>query len=322
MVEALRIVFMGTPAFAVPTLERLLASRHMVVGVVTQPDKPRGRGQKVSDAPVKTLAIDRGLPIIQPARLREPDVEAALRAWRPDLGVVAAYGKLIPDAMLAIPRLGMINVHASLLPKYRGAAPIHWAIINGETETGVTIMRLIRELDAGAMFAKRVRPIGPEETSDVVERDLARLGADLLVTVVDRIAEGTATGEPQDDSRASFAPRLTKEDGLIDWALPAQAIHDRVRGLYPWPHAYTFFEGKRTIILRSLVERGDGSRDPARDPSAPGTVLRVTRDAIDVATGAGVLTIVELQPEGRRPMPARDFLAGRPVPAGTVLGAT
>ena len=162
MVDALRIVFMGTPAFAVPTLERLLATRHAVVGVVTQPDKPRGRGQKVSDAPVKTLAVERGLPSIQPARLREPEVEAGLRAWRPDLGVVAAYGKLIPDAMLTIPRLGMINVHASLLPKYRGAAPIQWAIINGETETGVTIMRVIRELDAGAMFAKAVRPIGSE----------------------------------------------------------------------------------------------------------------------------------------------------------------
>jgi methionyl-tRNA formyltransferase len=319
MVEALRIVFMGTPAFAVPTLDRLLASRHPVVGVVTQPDKPRGRGQRVSDAPVKALAVERGLPLIQPARLREPDVEATLRAWQPDLGVVAAYGKLIPDALLTVPRLGMINVHASLLPKYRGAAPIHWAVIKGETETGVTIMRVIRELDAGAMFAKVTRPIGPEETSDAVERDLAELGADLLVDVVDRMAEGTATEDPQDDSQATFAPRLTKEEGLIDWTLPAQAIHDRVRGLYPWPHAYTFLEGHRTIILQTAVEHGD---DASRDgPQAPGTVVRVTRDAVHVATGhEGVLAIVELQPEGRRPMRARDFLAGRPVPVGTLLG--
>jgi len=322
MVDALRIVFMGTPAFAVPTLDRLLASRHDVVGVVTQPDKPRGRGQKVSDAPVKTLAVERGLPIIQPARLREPEVEASLRAWRPDLGVVAAYGKLIPDAMLAIPRLGMINVHASLLPKYRGAAPIQWAIINGETETGITIMRVIRELDAGAMFAKAVRPIGSEETSDVVERDLAGLGAGLLVSVVDRIAEGTATEDAQDDSQASYAPRLTKDDGLIDWTLPAQAIHDRVRGLHPWPHAYTFLDGERTIILRSLVETSDAVRSFAGQKPTPGTVVEVTRDAIHIATGnAGVLAIVELQPEGRRPMRTRDFLAGRPVLAGAVLGA-
>lgn len=322
MVDALRIVFMGTPAFAVPTLGGLLASRHTVAGVVTQPDKPRGRGQKVSDAPVKTLAVERGLPIIQPARLREPDVEAALRAWRPDLGVVAAYGKLIPDALLTIPRLGMINVHASLLPKYRGAAPIQWAIINGETETGVTIMRVIRELDAGAMFAKAVRPIGPEETSDVVERDLAELGARLLVSVVDRIAEGTATEEAQDDSQASFAPRLTKDEGLIDWSLRARAIHDRVRGLHPWPHAYTFIDGERTIILRSRVEGADAARGPVGDAPAPGTVTHVTRDALHVATGAaGVLAIVELQPDGRRPMTARDFLAGRPVLAGSVFGA-
>jgi len=322
MVDALRIVFMGTPAFAVPTLERLLATRHAVVGVVTQPDKPRGRGQKVSDAPVKTLAVERGLPIIQPARLREPEVEASLRAWRPDLGVVAAYGKLIPDAMLAIPRLGMINVHASLLPKYRGAAPIQWAIINGETETGITIMRVIRELDAGAMFAKAVRPIGSEETSDVVERDLAELGAGLLVNVVDRIADGTATEDAQNDSEASYAPRLTKDEGLIDWTLRAQAIHDRVRGLHPWPHAYTFLDGERTIVLRSLVEAGDAVRSFAGQAPMPGTVVEVTRDAIHIATGgAGMLAIVELQPEGRRPMGARDFLAGRPVHAGAVLGA-
>jgi methionyl-tRNA formyltransferase len=323
MVDALRIVFMGTPAFAVPTLERLLASRHQVVGVVTQPDKPRGRGQKVSDAPVKTLALERGLPIIQPARLREPDVETALRAWQPDLGVVAAYGKLIPESILTVPRAGMINVHASLLPKYRGAAPIHRAVINGETETGVTIMRVIRELDAGAMFAKAVRPIGAEETSDAVERDLARLGADLLVDVVDRIAEGTAGEVAQDDSQATFAPRLTKEDGLIDWTLPARHIHDRIRGLHPWPHAYTFLDGQRTIVLRSLVETADSRQAFAGDASiVPGTVIHVSHDAIHVATGdTGVLAIVDLQPEGRRPMRARDFLAGRPVRAGIVLGA-
>jgi methionyl-tRNA formyltransferase len=308
--DPLRIVFFGTPQFAVPTLEKLLASRHRVVGVVTQPDRPRGRGQQVTMSPVKALAIASGLPTLQPERLKPAEVAAAIGAWRPDLGVVAAYGKIIPEDLLRLPRLGMINVHASLLPRYRGAAPVHRAVIDGERETGVTIMRVEKLLDAGAMLAKATRLIGPDETSDTVERDLAALGAPLLVDVVDQLASGTAVEELQDVATSSYAPRLTKEEGLIDWSLPAHDIHNRVRGLYPWPHAYSHLEGTRLILLRTRVSN-------ETTDAAPGTVVGVDRDAIQVATGhRGRIAILELQAEGRRPMAVRDFLAGHQVRPG------
>jgi methionyl-tRNA formyltransferase len=312
---ALRIVFFGTPEFAVPTLHALLRSRHLVVGVVTQPDRPRGRGQKVVAAPVKMLALEHGLPVFQPDKLRDPAVAATLRGWKPDLGVVAAYGKLIPEDLLTLPRLGMINVHGSLLPRLRGAAPVHRAIIDGDTQTGITIMRVVKNLDAGDMFARATRPIGPDETADVVERDLAALGAPLLVAVVDQLAIGTAVEEPQDYMFATYASKITREDGAIDWTLPASFVHNRVRGLYPWPHAYTFLDGARLIIWRTRV-----LPEPTAEP--PGTVVAVTRDAIEVATGhGGRLAIDELQAEGRRPLPTRDFLAGHPIAAGARLGA-
>jgi methionyl-tRNA formyltransferase len=320
------IVFFGTPQFAVPTLQRLLDSTHTVAGVVTQPDRPRGRGHRVTDAPVKALAVERLIPVMQPDRLKPPDVADAMRAWQPDLGVVAAYGRIIPEHLLAIPRLGMINVHASLLPRYRGAAPVHRAVIDGESETGITIMRIVKELDAGAMFARATRPIGPDETSDVVEAALAELGANLLARVVEQIAAGTAREEPQDPTRATYAPRLTKEEGLIDWSQPSSGIHNRVRGLYPWPHAYTFVDGARLIVLRSRVDPADleGPRDNEdKAPALPGTIVGVTRDAIHVATGeGGQLAIVEVQPEGRRPMLVRDFLAGHPIRPGAVLSGS
>jgi methionyl-tRNA formyltransferase len=308
--DPLRVVFFGTPSFAVPTLQQLRASRHAVCGVVTQPDRPRGRGQKVSDSPVKKVALEHGLPVFQPDRLRDAGVIDTIATWQPDLGVVAAYGKLIPETLLNVPRFGMINVHASLLPRYRGAAPVQRAIIAGEHETGVTIMRMVKALDAGGMFATVRRPIGPDETSDVVERDLAETGAQLLVTVVDQIAAGNAREEPQDDARSTYAPRLTKEEGLIDWNLPAIDIHNRVRGLYPWPHAYTYLDGARLIVLRTHVH------DVAAD-AAPGTVVDVARDAVHVATGHGGRIVIEhVQPEGKRPMATREYLAGRPLRPG------
>lgn len=310
MVAPLRIAYFGTPQFAVPTLQRLLTSAHRVVGVVTQPDRPRGRGQKVSAAPVKALALERGVPVFQPPRLREPEVLETVGGWHPDLGVVAAYGKLIPDALLTLPRLGMINVHGSLLPKYRGAAPVHRAVIDGERETGVTIMRVARELDAGNMLAKATCVIGPADTSETVEHALAELGADLLLDVVNRLAAGPVTDEPQDAARATYAAKITKEEGLIDWTLPAGAIHNRVRGLYPWPHAYSHLDGLRLIILTTRVE-------PETTSALPGTVVSASGDALCVAAGGGSrLAIEQLQPEGKRPMRARDFLAGRSVQPG------
>jgi methionyl-tRNA formyltransferase len=323
-----RIVFFGTPEFAVPSLEGLIASPHTVVGVVTQPDRRRGRGQRVTDSPVKAVASAHGLPILQPTRLRDPETMAALSALSPDLGVVAAYGKLIPDEILQLPRHGIINVHASLLPKYRGAAPVHRAVIAGDTETGVTIMRMVVALDAGPMLAKATRAIAPDETSDVVERDLARLGVAPLLSVIEQLAAGTAHEEPQDDAQSTYAPRLTKEEGLIDWTLPATAIHNRVRGLYPWPHAYTYAPassklreggtGSRLIVPRSRVEETEMGSDPGSDP---GTVVDVSRDRVLVAAGQNTrLALLELQPEGRRAMAVRDFLAGRPMAVGTRLG--
>jgi len=304
------VVFFGTPQFAVPTLRRLLDSAHSVAGVITQPDRPRGRGQKITHAPVKALALERGIPVYQPDRLKPAEVADTLRAWRADLGVVAAYGRIIPEHLLTIPLFGMINVHASLLPKYRGAAPVHRAVINGDRQTGVTIMRVVKELDAGGMFAKVTRPIGPDETSDVVETALADVGAELLITVVEQLASGTAREEPQDETQATYAPRLTKEEGLIDWTRSASDINNRVRGLYPWPHAYTFFKGTRLIVLRSVVAVVGAS------VTSPGTILRATSDAIHVATGDGALAILDVQPEGRRAMRAHDFLLGHRLATG------
>ena len=311
----MRVVFFGTPQFAVPSLERLVHSAHDVVGVVTQPDRPRGRGQKVTDAPVKITAVQHGLPVFQPARLRDPEVKETLTRWAPELGVVAAYGKILPESVLNLPRFGMINVHASLLPRYRGAAPVQRAVIDGMPETGVTIMRMVLALDAGGMFAKVTRPIGSDETSDIVERDLAHLGASLLLDVIDDLAAGRAVEESQDDSLSTYASKITKDEGLIDWTLAATDIHNRVRGLYPWPHAFSYLNGERLIVMRSHVAPEPTSADP-------GTIVDVSSGAISVATGHGErLAIDEVQPEGRRAMKVRDYLAGHPIQPGTRFSA-
>jgi methionyl-tRNA formyltransferase len=305
-----RVVFFGTPAFAVPTLDALLSSRHTVVGVVSQPDKPRGRGQHSSDAPVKARVITAGLPLLQPEKLRDPGFLERLCALGADIGVVAAYGRILTDAVLSIPRLGLLNVHASLLPRYRGAAPVHRAIIAGEHETGITIIRLVKALDAGPMLATTRRQIDPNETSYELERELAMLGASLLASTLERIAAGSVSETPQDDALATYAPKLTKEDGTIDWSQPARAIHNLIRGLYPWPHAHTFLHARRLILLRSNVSDGGGAG------AAPGTVLSAHGDELRVASGHGVVSILELQVEGKRPMGARDFLAGHRVAPG------
>lgn len=303
--RALRVVFFGTPDFAVPTLEALFCSPHCVVGVVTQPDRPRGRGQRMSESPVKRVASSRGIPVLQPERLKDEAFLADLRAWQPDAGVVAAYGKILPAAVLAEPPLGLLNVHASLLPRHRGAAPVHRAVIAGDRETGVSIMRVVQALDAGGVFATAVRPIGPDDTSADVERDLARLGAGLLVEVLGRLASGEAVEIPQDESAATYAHRLCKEEGVVDWRAPAAAIHNQVRGLQPWPMAWASFGGRRVIIIRSRVVP-----EPTESGRAPGSVVRVSGQAVTVQTGSGLLDLLMVQPEGRRAMAARDFAAG------------
>lgn len=311
----LRIVFFGTPEFAVPTLTRLLGSRHEVVGVVTQPDRPRGRGQRVSDAPVKALAVERGLNVLQPETLARDRFEAPFKELRADLGVVAAYGKILPEWLLQAPALGMVNVHASLLPKYRGAAPVHRAILNNEGETGVTIMRVVKALDAGPMLARVPRPIGPNESSDVVERHLAALGAELLVNILDDLASGHVVETLQDDAEATYAPRLTKEEGLIDWTAPAVDVHNRVRGLRPWPGAYTFLNGVRLVVHEARLATADTQGAP------PGTCVAVGPAGMTVVCGDGqAVDLLQLQPEGRRVMAARDFAAGHGRLTGQCFG--
>ena len=320
------IVFFGTPQFAVPTLEALIASRHRVPLVVTQPDKRRDRGQKVTDGPVKATARAHDVPVFQPDRLRAPEVAATLQQHSPDLAVVAAYGKLIPKDLLSLPRFGMLNVHASLLPKYRGAAPVHRAIMNGETETGVTIMQVVEALDAGDMLARSVRAIDADETSEQLEQALAQDGARLLLDVLDQLDAGTLRAEPQDESASTYAPRLRKEEGVIDWTQSARRIHDQVRGLYPWPHAYSYLDGARLIVWKTDIRLTPDSTPAVRlkaDTTSeipPGTIVDVTRNAIEVATGDGRIALTELQAEGRRPMSARDFLAGRVVQPGMAFG--
>ena len=311
--DGLRVAFFGTPAFAVPTLQKLIESKHDVVVVVSQPDRPKGRGHKLQPTPTREVAEAHGVAVLQPQRIRDEPFVRRLRDMELDLGVVAAYGKILPDELLAIPRLGMINVHASLLPEYRGAAPVHRAVIDGRTETGVTIMRVVRELDAGPMIATVRRPIGADETSVEVERALAELGAPLLVSVADRLALGTVTEEPQDDTRATYAPKILRTEGRIDWALPAGRIHNLVRGLQPWPLVSVSLAGKRCLVVKTELT-------PDTADAAGGTVVSAGGDRLAVAGGDGrILLIVQIQPEGKRVMSAREFLAGHLVPPGTKL---
>lgn len=299
----LRVAFFGTPAFAVPTLERLVHSPHHVVGVITQPDRPRGRGQQITEAPVKSLASALRLPVLQPERLARDRFEAAFTALGADIGVVAAYGKILPDWLLATPRLGLINVHASLLPRYRGASPVHRAVISGDAETGVTIMRVVTALDAGPMLAHVRLPIGDDDTTTTVAAQLAARGADLLVATLDDIEHGRATETPQDEAAVTYAPKLAKAEGQVDWRQPARAIHNLVRGLWPWPHAYAFLNGTRFILHRSRLS-------PRPAGAAPGTILAASAaDGLHVACGEGALEIIDLQLEGKRVMNARDVMA-------------
>jgi methionyl-tRNA formyltransferase len=317
-----KTVFFGTPAFAVPTLERLLASPHSVAGVVTQPDRPRGRGQRVSASPVKTVATANALPVFQPERMQDPDFIAALEELKPDLGVIAAYGKLLPDGLLKLPRLGMINVHASLLPKYRGAAPIHRAIMAGERESGITIIKLVHEMDAGPMLHWKSIPIEPDDTSASLEPRLAKLGAELLIATIDALDTHTITQHEQDKYQVTFAPRLTRDDGQIDWTKTAPQIHNQVRGLHPWPHAFGYLDGVRYLLLHTQVVERPVQNSSAETP-VDGQVLEAKKDRLIVATGRHTaLALLNLQPEGRRPLTARAFLAGHRLSPGATFRPT
>jgi methionyl-tRNA formyltransferase len=310
---ALRIIFFGTPAFAVPTLARLIGSRHAVVAVVSQPDRPRGRGHHLAATATKEVALAAGVPVLQPERLREPAFLEDIAALGADLGVVAAYGKLLPESLLALPRLGMINVHGSLLPRWRGAAPVHRAIIAGDDETGVTIMRVVKELDAGAMFSAVRWPIGIDDTSVEVERDLAQIGADLLLETVDALADGRASETPQPADGITYAAKLTRAESAVPWTLPAAAIHNAVRGLQPWPLVSARLAGTRILLHRTQLT------GETLDQAA-GTVARIDADGIVVVAGDGRgLRLVDLQPEGRRVMRAREFVAGRRLEAGALI---
>jgi len=307
---SLRIIYFGTPQFAVPALEKLIASRHQVVTLVSQPDRPKGRGHKLQLTATKTVAAAAAIPVVQPLKLKDPDFLATIADLRPDLGVVAAYGRILPEALLGIPRLGMINIHGSLLPKYRGAAPVHRAVINGDVETGISIMRVVKELDAGPVFSLGRLPIGVDDTTPEIERALSVMGADLVSRVVDQLSEGTPPESPQDDAAASYAPKIEKHEGAIDWNQSAYRLHNLIRGLQPWPLVSGRLNGVKFLVHRSVVPSG-------RAGGSGGTVVRASEGVLAVAGSDGrVLHIQELQPEGKRPMSARDFLAGHRVAPG------
>jgi methionyl-tRNA formyltransferase len=304
-----RVVFLGSGSFAIPSFEALVDAGHDVALLVTQPDKQKGRGRGVAPPPLKPVALTRGIPVLQPRRIREPEAQAAVAERRPDVQVVVAYGQILPKALVEAPRHGSVNVHASLLPRYRGAAPIQWAVANGDVETGVTTMRMDEGLDTGPILMQRVLAIGPQETAGELQPRLAALGAALLLETLQALEAGTLLPRPQDASAASLAPILEKQDGRIDWTASAARIGSRIRGFDPWPGSYTTWRGSRLAVWKA--HPSDGAHD-----LAPGTLLGRDADAIAVACGGrSVLRVLEVQPEGRRRMPAAAFAAGaRPEP--------
>lgn len=309
----MRIVFMGTPESAVQSLQRLLKDGHEVIGVWTQPDRPAGRGKQLHPSPVKNFAIEQGLSVHQPTKIKTPEALELFKSHQAELAVVVAYGRILPATFLATPRLGCINVHFSLLPKYRGAAPVNWAIVNGESETGVTTMRIVEELDAGPILRQQSVAIGADQTAPQLMASLAQLGAELLSETVDHLASIEAREQRYES--ASFAPVLKREDGLIEWSMDANVIERRVRGFQPWPNAYTTLASKRLIIWRAHAESNStGSSRVGEIVAAQGDTLRVS------CGGDTSLQVLELQPQDSRRMSARDFLNGGHAKVGQVLG--
>lgn len=305
----MRIVFMGTPEFAVPSLDALLASGDQVVGIVTQPDRPKGRGQQLTPSPIKLIAQREQIPLLQPVKMKAPEFMEPLKAWQPDLIAVTAFGRILHPGILALPPMGCVNVHGSLLPKYRGAAPVQWAVINGDPETGITTMLMDEGMDTGAMLLQERMPILPDDTAGTLAPRLAALGGRLLVETIRQLKAGTLKPVPQNHSHATLAPLLKKEDGAIDWTMHAGVLAHRVRGLSPWPGAYTSLQGERWTVWKAVATANGES-------AAPGTIVRVTKSSLSVATGEGLLEITEIQPANSKRLTVAQYLAGHSVAAG------
>lgn len=308
----MRVIFMGTPDFAVGTLEALLKSRHQVAAVVTQPDKPKGRGKAMQFTPVKEVAIRENIPVLQPRRVREPEVVEELKRFQADVIVVVAFGQIIPKSILTLTKYGCINVHGSLLPKYRGAAPIQWAVIDGEKESGITTMQMDEGLDTGDMLLKRVVPLSEDETGGSLFDKLSAAGAELLLETLDALEEGSVEPEKQGESPTPYAKMLTKDMGSIDWTQDAVSIERLIRGLNPWPSAYTKIYGKTLKIWKAEVLPGDETKDP-------GTVLKAEKGELLIQTGKDAIRITELQLEGKKRMDTAAFLRGYTIEEGMNL---
>ena len=319
----MRIVFMGTPDFAMGALEAILQAGHQVAAVVTQPDKPKGRGKEIQVPPVKACAMAHGIPVFQPVKVKEKEAVETLRGYNADIFVVAAFGQLLSEEILSMPKYGCVNIHASLLPKYRGAGPIQWAIINGEEKTGVTIMQMDKGLDTGDMLLKEEVVIDPKETGDSLHDKLAAVGAGLIVEALARLERGELVPEKQTEEETCYAKRLQKSMGRIDWQQSAGKLDCLIRGLISWPGAYTVLRGKNLKIWEAVAGSGSAPEDSAArpDPDAvlPGTVVAVTREAFYVKTGEGLLKILAVQPEGKKRMPVKEFLLGYQVKVGEQL---
>lgn len=309
----MRIVFMGTPHFAVPSLQAVAEAGHDIVLVVTQPDRPAGRGKRLQAPPVKEEALARGLEVVQPTRMDDPDFQAKLDALRPDAACVVAFGAMLPPPILNIGRFGCINVHPSLLPQYRGAAPIQRAIMDGQTITGVTTMFLTEEMDAGDIILQQRVMIEPDDDSGSLHERLAEIGAQLLADTLGTLKQGTAPRIPQDHAAATFAPKIQREDERLAWHLSAQQLHNIIRGLRPRPGAYTYYKGKRLKVWQSRI--GDGAHG-----AVPGEIVAVEKNAIHVQTGEGILLLTELQPENSKRQTAEAFSNGHQVKVGEILG--
>ena len=309
----LRLVFMGTPEFAVPALQALLAGEDTVVGVVCQPDKPAGRRLDLHAPPVKDCARAHAVPVFQPQKIRTPEALEHLQGWQPDLIVVAAYGKILPKTLLDLPACGCINIHASLLPKYRGAAPVQWAIAHGETHSGVTIMQVSEELDAGDILLQKSVALKPDETGGSLHDTLATLSAQALMEAMALFKQGKLVTTPQDKAAVTYAPLLKKEDGEIDWTHSAVSIERRIRAFHPWPSSYTWLGNKRLKILAARLSTGEA-------PAVPGTIINRQDSTLSVATGQGSLTLDRVQLEGKKALPIAAFLAGHNLKPGDRLG--